>query len=167
MDRVLGLPPARAGRVEVDADLEVPMRDGVVLRTDRYVLRGEESAPVVLMRSPYGRKGVWKRLYCLPLARRGYQVVIQSCRGTADSGGRIIPFDERDDGVDTVRWLREQPWYAGRFATFGPSYWGVTQWALAEDPPHDLAAMTAVITSARLVRSLTVGGALALEMWLA
>jgi uncharacterized protein len=166
VERFLGLPPATRRRVRVEADLAVPMRDGVVLRADRYVPDGEDRAPLVLLRTPYGRKHLWKRLYCRPLARRGYQVVIQSCRGTEDSGGTLTPFDERDDGVDTVAWLREQPWYPGRFATAGPSYWGVTQWALAAGAPGDLAAMVPVLTSARLVRSLFPGGAFSLETWL-
>jgi uncharacterized protein len=151
----------------VDADLEVPMRDGAVLRTDRYVAEGHEHAPVVLMRTPYGRKHLWRRLYCLPFARRGFQVVIQSCRGTEDSQGDLVPFAERDDGADTVTWLREQPWYPGRFVTFGPSYWGLAQWAVAEEAPEDLVAMVPQLTTSRFVRSLFFGGALSLQGWLA
>jgi putative CocE/NonD family hydrolase len=166
LDRWLGLPPVTTGKVRLHADLAVPMRDGVLLRADRYAPDGQPDAPVVLMRTPYGRKRLWRRLYCRPLAARGYQVVIQSCRGTEDSGGRFTPFDEREDGQDTVAWLRQQPWYPGRFATFGPSYWGLAQWALADGAPQDLVAMVAVLTSARLVRSLFVGGAFSLQTWL-
>lgn len=166
LDRLLGLPPSTIRKVRVHADLAVPMRDGVVLRADRYVPDGQPDAPVILMRSPYGRKRLWRALYCRPFAARGYQVVIQSCRGTADSGGRFTPFDERDDGWDTVAWLRGQPWYPGRFATFGPSYWGLGQWALAGDAPEDLVAMVPILTSSRLVRSLFFGGAFSLDVWL-
>ncbi len=52
--------------------------------------------------------------------------------------------NEAADGADTVVWLREQPWFAGRFATIGLSYLGFTQWALLNDPPPELAA--AVVT---------------------
>ena len=52
--------------------------------------------------------------------------------------------NEAADGVDTVTWLREQPWFTGRFGTVGLSYLGFTQWALLRDPPPELAA--AVIT---------------------
>ncbi|MBW0015818.1 CocE/NonD family hydrolase, partial [Mycobacterium sp.] len=52
--------------------------------------------------------------------------------------------NEAADGADTVAWLREQPWFTGRFATVGLSYLGFTQWALLADPPPELAA--AVIT---------------------
>ena len=132
VDRLLGLPAKSNRNIAVHADLPVPMRDGAVLYADRYAPMGQGHAPVVLMRTPYGRKHLWKRLYCLPFAQRGYQVVIQSCRGTEDSVGQLVPFDERDDGLDTVAWLRAQPWYPGRFVAFGPSYWGLAQWALAD-----------------------------------
>lgn len=52
LDRLLGLPPATTRKVRVHADLPVPMRDGVVLRADRYVPEGQENPAVVLMRSP-------------------------------------------------------------------------------------------------------------------
>jgi uncharacterized protein len=139
-------------------DLPVPMRDGAVLRADRHVPVGHEDAPLVLVRTPYDRRRLWEWLYCRPSARRGSQVVIQSCRGTEDSDGRLRPFDERDDGLDTVGWLRQQPWYPGRFATFGPSYLGLAQWALADGKVEDLAVMVPLLTSSRLARSLFYGG---------
>jgi putative CocE/NonD family hydrolase len=166
LDRILGLRPASTRDVAVHADIAVPMRDGVVSRADRYVPAGREDAPVVVVRSPYGRKGLWGRLYWLPLARRGYQVVIQSCRGTADSEGEFVPFAERDDSHDTVSWLRQQPWYPGRFATFGPSYAGLAQWAVVDAAGDELVAMTAVLTSSALVRSMFFGGAPAQQAWL-
>ena len=46
--------------------------------------------------------------------------------------------------MDTVAWLRDQPWFEGRFATYGGSYLGFTQWALLMDPPPEL--VTAVIS---------------------
>ena len=47
---------------------------------------------------------------------------------------------ERDDGLDTVEWLRRQPWFDGRLGTYGPSYVGYTQWAIAPALPKFLAA---------------------------
>ena len=97
----------------------------------------------MLLRSPYRRSGAASpSLFALPYARRGYAVVLQSVRGTFGSGGEFTPVvNEEHDGQDTVGWLREQPWFDGRLATLGPSYLGYTQWALALDPPPELAAM--------------------------
>jgi len=46
--------------------------------------------------------------------------------------------NEIADGQDTVGWLREQSWFDGRLATYGASYLGFVQWALAMDPPPEL-----------------------------
>ena len=61
-------------------------------------------------------------------------MVLQSCRGTFDSGGEFDPMrHEREDGLDTVAWIERQPWFDGNLFTSGPSYLGYTQWALAPD----------------------------------
>ena len=52
---------------------------------------------------------------------------------------------EREDGLDTVEWLRRQPWFTGRLGTFGPSYVGYTQWAIADVP--ELEAMATMVTA--------------------
>ena len=94
--RVLGslakLPPATSVSVSVERDLAAKMTDGAVLLADRWYPTGNASggAPVVLLRTPYGRRqwGMVGRLF----SERGYQVVIQSCRGTFGSGGDWNPF---------------------------------------------------------------------------
>ncbi|WP_239146133.1 CocE/NonD family hydrolase [Actinoplanes couchii] len=87
--------------------------------------------PTIVIRGPYGRRGrVAKQAYAL--GREGFTVLFQSCRGTWGSGGVFTPqVDEQRDGAATHRWVREQPWYTGRTATFGASYMGFTQWAAA------------------------------------
>jgi uncharacterized protein len=138
VDRALGLPPATAA-YEVRADVAVPMPDGVVLLGDHYRPAGPgRPLPVVLIRSPYGRAGLAGRVFAAPLARQGFQVFIQSTRGTFGSGGQFRPFlPERGDGLATVAWLRGQPWCDGQVSMVGGSYLGHTQWAVAPyvDPP--------------------------------
>ena len=52
------------------------------------------------------------------MARRGYRVLLVKCRGTFGSGGTFEPFtQEADDAADIVAWMRERPWFDGRFAT--------------------------------------------------
>ncbi|MFD8533471.1 hypothetical protein ACFV0L_39285 [Streptosporangium canum] len=46
-------------RVLLQRDLPVPMTDGVTLLADRYVPVGAVRPPTVLVRSPYGRRGVF------------------------------------------------------------------------------------------------------------
>jgi len=122
--------PAPITRDIVAEPLRIPMRDGVELLADRYYARNAENAPIVLIRSCYGR-GAFKFIATV-FAERGMQVVMQSCRGTSGSQGTFRPFfDERDDGVDTVEWIERQPWFSGKLALWGASYLGNTAWAIA------------------------------------
>jgi hypothetical protein len=121
------------------------MRDQVQLRADLYTPSGEVRG-TILVRSPYGRAGLMAMLFCRPFAMQGYRVLSVSCRATFGSGGELNAFTgEIDDGLDTVQWMREQPWFNGAFATMGTSYLGFTQWAILCEPPAELKA--AVIVS--------------------
>jgi len=138
--RSWSLPPRR-NRVTVARDLRTPMADGTVLLADHYIPVTGAPAATVLVRTPYGRVGPQGGLTGVLIAERGYHVLIQSCRGTFGSGGAFEPMrNEIADGQDTVRWLREQEWFDGRLATYGLSYLGFVQWALAMDPPPELRA---------------------------
>jgi uncharacterized protein len=163
-ERAMKLPPASSRDVKVQRDLRIPAPGGVELLADRY-LPGGGRPPLVLVRSPYGRRGFWGVVFGRLLAERGFQVVIQSCRGTFGSGGTFDPFgpDEHDDGLATVAWLREQPWYPGSFGTVGPSYLGEVQWAIAADAGPDLMAICPQVSSADFRAPLYAGGAFSLE----
>ncbi|AQT80717.1 hydrolase [Mycolicibacterium litorale] len=137
--------PAPTTDYTVHRGVGVPMRDGVVLRATHYTPTGVDPLGTILVRGPYGRSFPFAQVYAQLYAARGYQVLLQSVRGTFGSGGQFVPMvHEADDAADTVAWLRRQPWFTGSFATIGLSYLGFTQWALLSDPPPELAA--AVIT---------------------
>ena len=158
----LRLPAAPTHRVDVTRGLVVRARDGARLRTDHYAPR-LPGAPTVLIRTPYGRGGPMRLLGRL-IAGRGLHLVIQACRGTDGSDGLFDPLaHERDDGLDTVDWLRRQPWYTGRFGMFGASYQGFVQWALAADAGEELAAMVAVVTASATRDSTYAGESFALD----
>jgi putative CocE/NonD family hydrolase len=117
-------------------NIPVPMRDGVHLLTDVHQPAGGEELPVLLIRTPYGRRGVGG-LIERATALRGFQVVSQSCRGTFGSQGTFRPFrDDAQDGADTLEWLEGQRWFHGRLVLGGLSYYGWAAWALtgAVDP---------------------------------
>jgi uncharacterized protein len=164
MDQVMGLTPGTV-RYVVRRNVPVPMPDGVVLLGDHYRPDGPaKPRPVVLVRSPYGRAGMWAQLAAAPLARHGFQVFIQSVRGTFGSGGLFRPFTtEREDGLATLAWLREQPWCDGQVATTGASYLGHTQWAVAPyaDPP--LRSISLNVTAAKITSAFYRNGAPGLQ----
>ncbi|MHB1836408.1 MAG: CocE/NonD family hydrolase [Solirubrobacteraceae bacterium] len=164
--RRMGLPRAQTLDVAHVRDLPVAMDDGVVLLADRFVARADLNAdrrPTVLVRSPYGRTGFVGLVFGRLLAERGLQVVVQSVRGTFGSGGSFSPFDERADGLATLRWLRSQRWHSGRVATIGPSYLGLVQWAIAASAGEDLTAMSVHATASQFHGQTYAGGSLSLE----
>src|SRR5436190_1134029 len=113
--------------VAVQADVMVPMRDGVKLATDVYLptARGD-TLPTILERTPYGkgRDSATARYF----AARGYAVVIQDTRGRFHSGGvwHMLADDGRD-GSDTCEWIAKQPWANAKIGMIGTSYVGGTQ----------------------------------------
>jgi uncharacterized protein len=166
--RLMRLPPEQGGYT-VARDLPVPMRDGVVLRADVLhpagTIRGTGRG-TVLLRSPYGFDPVNGSLYGGLFAARGYRVIQARVRGTFGSGGTFDPMRrEVSDAADTVAWLREQPWFDGRFATFGGSYLGFTQWALLMDPPPELVTAIVQVGPHDFRDGMYEGGAVGLSTW--
>jgi hypothetical protein len=163
--RRLRLPRARTRDVVCERDLRVPMDDGAVLLADRWVARDVRDVPqpTVLVRSPYGRRQVLGLLLGRLLAERGLQVVIQSVRGTFGSTGEFSPFEEREDGLETLAWLREQPWHRGGIGMAGASYLGLVQWAVAPDAGEDLAALAISVSASQFHGQAHAGGSISLE----
>src|SRR5690349_10493221 len=166
LSKIAHLPPAETPHVFVERDLKVTMPDGVVLLADRHAPRDIEKPPLILVRSPYGRSGFFGMLLGQLFAERGFQIVIQSIRGTFGSGGTLTPFDEHDDGLATVAWLKQQPWYPGSFMTTGPSYLGFVQWAIARDAGPDLKGMAIQESTSSFRNQKYAGGAFALDTML-
>lgn len=150
VERVLELPPALTRDVEVSRSLRVPMADGVPLLADHYAPRRVPNAPTILVRTPYGRGGLLSAVLGRPFAERGFQVLLQACRGTGGSSGEFDPFgNERADGLATLDWIEKQPWFRGNLLTFGPSYLGYVQWAMAPDAGERITAMAPMVTASQ------------------
>jgi uncharacterized protein len=111
-------------------NLPVTMPDGVTLTTDVYRVANGLPAPVVLMRTPYGKHEHFQE--GLGWVRHGFACVVQDVRGRYDSGGDWQPYEhERADGRATLAWLLAQDWCDGRIIVVGSSYAAFTAWALA------------------------------------
>jgi putative CocE/NonD family hydrolase len=157
------LPPAITRDISVQQDLGVPTPDGTVLWADRYFSRNDDRAPIVLLRTPYGRRGlagIIGRTY----AERGFQAVVQSVRGTFGSGGEFDPFHhEASDGRATLEWLAAQPWFGGSVGMAGPSYLGFVQWAVAGDAPDSLKALAIQVSASQFRDLVYPGGSFSLD----
>lgn len=149
--------------VEIERDVKVPMPDGTVLLTDIYHPVGVDDAPTILERTPYGRASI-ATMSGPQFAQRGYRYLLQACRGTDGSGGNHSYFAEAPDGRATADWIATQPWFDGRLGSFGASYMGFTQWALASTKPPHLKAMAVALSTSVRSFSWYPGGAVALEV---
>jgi putative CocE/NonD family hydrolase len=165
IQRQLGLDPPLTRDLIVERELPVPMPDGTVLLADRWAPRtGGDSLPVALMRCPYGRGAMYSVGMVRPLAERGFQVILQSARGTFGSGGTFEPMrNERQDGLATLDWLVKQPWFGGSIVLVGPSYLGYVQWAMADRLPPEVKAMIPQVTESALTLDFLRPDAFALE----
>ena len=136
--------------VKVERDVPVTMPDGVVLLTDMYHPVGVDDAPTILERTPYGREAISGmaasdvRRARLPLRDPGVRAA------PTVRAGRTATSPRSPDGRSTADWISEQPWFDGSLGTYGGSYMGFTQWALAStQPPHLKAMAVALATSVR------------------
>ena len=137
------------------------MDDGAVLLADRWVAsrHGRDRAqPTVLVRSPYGRRQFVGLLLGRLLAERGFQVVVQSVRGTFGSGGDFDPFNERADGLATLAWLRAAALARGSGRDDRPQLPGLVQWAIAEPAGDELAAMAIQVSASQFYDETYAGG---------
>lgn len=165
IERSLKLGPPRTRDLIVQHDLRVPMPDGAVLLADRWAPRaGGDSLPLALLRSPYGRGKLISFAIVRPLAERGFQVLIQSTRGTFGSGGVFEPMrNERADGLATLEWVVKQSWFGDSIVLVGSSYLGYVQWAVADSLPPEVKAMIPHVTDSALTLEFLRADGLSLE----
>ncbi|UCH34396.1 MAG: CocE/NonD family hydrolase, partial [Armatimonadota bacterium] len=142
---LLLLPPVAAQQAADVQTSMVPMSDGVQLATDVRPGEGDGPWPVILLRTPYGRKTTMGGL-------GEYAIVTQDVRGRGDSEGHARAFfddgwGEHQDGLDTVKWILAQPWCNGRIGTAGGSALGITQNMLAGANPPGVLAQQIVVAA--------------------
>jgi len=160
---------AREAKYSVGIERSIPLTtsDGTKLVADVYQPVKVARSPTILVRIPYS-KTLQNTFIATVVGRywaeRGYVVVIQGTRGRYESEGRNEPFmHERQDGIDTLNWIAAQPWYNGRIGTWGGSYFGYTQWVVADRKAPGPSALNIQIASSEFSRMFYHGGAFSLE----
>ncbi len=151
---VPGVPAGEASQAQyqlrMQRDVLSPMRDGVLLAMDLLRPDAPGRFPVVLMRTPYNKVAnvtSRHRPFQEQLARCGYIVALQDCRGRFNSDGVFDPYrQEHADGFDTVEWLAAQDWCDGNIGMIGGSYVGQTQWFAASQAPKALKAIVPTVS---------------------
>jgi predicted acyl esterase len=138
----------------------VSMKDGVELATDvKLPPEGEGPWPVLLIRTPYGKKRNFSLLDYL----NDYVFVIQDVRGRHDSEGEYFPFfddgwGEKQDGYNTTEWILDQSWSNGKIGTYGASADGILQHQLAGAAPPGLACQFILVAPTDLYSQLIFQG---------
>jgi putative CocE/NonD family hydrolase len=142
------------GGVSLRRAVPCTLSDGVVLYSDHYApANAQGPLPTILMRQPYGRDIASTVVYAHPawFARHGYNVVIQDVRGRGDSGGLFYPFlHEKQDGAETIAWLRTLPESNGKVGMYGFSYQGMTQLLAAAAQPEGLLCISPAMAATDL-----------------
>jgi hypothetical protein len=145
---MLGLGYKKNG-VKKPPETFVQLKDGVKLATDIYIpkkiYKKKSKCPTILVRLPY-----WKDVFSFlgyAYASHGFAVIIQDIRGTGHSTGfNYYLFTEREDGLETLKWISKQFWYNQKIGMVGASYFGITQLALSWDNKY-LTCISPAITS--------------------
>lgn len=125
-------------QVKIERSLGFKTADDIVLAATVYHPKGILKSPTILVRIPFSRtfmNTLRSDIIGRYWASRGYTVVIQGTRGRYQSGGEFYPLiNERQDGIQTIEWLSQQPWYNKQIVMWGGSSFGHTQWVLIDNP---------------------------------
>ncbi|MFX0154543.1 MAG: CocE/NonD family hydrolase [Candidatus Hodarchaeota archaeon] len=127
----------------------VKLKDGTRLATDVYVPKSvykkKIKCPTILVRLPYWKDSI--SILGYTYAAFGFVTIIQDIRGTSHSSGfNYYLFTERDDGIETLKWISKQYWYNGKIGMAGASYFGLTQLAVSWDNKY-LTCISPALTS--------------------
>lgn len=143
---------AAAQRVEITENLWITMSDGCRLAARLWLPEGAETRPLptVFEFLPYRKRDVTRarddEIHGY-FAARGYACLRVDMRGSGDSQGHIAPMydrQERDDGVEILRWIAAQPWSDGKVGMIGLSWGGSISLYCASEAPPELGAIVCV-----------------------
>lgn len=133
----------------------VTMPDGIKLYTRVAVPVGKEKSPIVFIRTPYenSHEGAAHDISLCErdeFIKHGYAVVLQHTRGRGDSEGVCIPYNEREDGLATLEYIRSLPCYNGEIYLFGRSYLTTVHLCYLDTKPQDIKGAVLDIQSDRM-----------------
>ena len=119
------------------------MPDGVNLYTRIMVPKGLVKAPIVFIRTPYeaaSNGDAYDITKCKdnPFIQNGYAVVLQHVRGRGNSEGICVPYEERADGLNTLKIIRQLDIYNGSIYIFGGSYLSTVHLCYLDTNPEDI-----------------------------
>jgi putative CocE/NonD family hydrolase len=143
-------------KLKVEKDVDIPMRDGAILKADVFRPDGDGHFPVLINMGIYQKDKLWvpppdleekpnpymnwetvNPEWWVP---RGYICVRVDERGSGKSPGQSVLYSAQEsvDFYDAIEWAGHQPWSNGSVATIGISFFARTQWWVANLKPPSL-----------------------------
>jgi putative CocE/NonD family hydrolase len=97
--------------------------------------------PTIFIISPYSTDRYHARAQSF--AEHGFAVLVCDVAGRGDSEGSFRPWGDGvgADGAAAIAWIRAQSWSDGAVVTWGGSFLGFAQWAIAKERPAGLVTM--------------------------
>lgn len=131
------------------------MSDGIRLYTRIVLPEEDKKLPVVFIRTPYEatHNGIPHPIdeYKNDLfIENGYAVILQHTRGRGDSEGACRPYEERQDGLDSLQIIRSLPFYNGEIYVTGSSYLSTVHLSYLDTNPSDIKAAALNIQTDRM-----------------
>jgi len=122
--------------VDLTRNQSFETKKGITLSARLFRPRDLEKAPTILVRIPLTftlENSLKSELIGRFWASRGYNVLLQGTRGRYRSSGTFYPLiHEREDGQETLAWIKQQSWFDGDLFMWGSSSFAHTQWAIAD-----------------------------------
>ena len=131
------------------------MRDQVRLYTRIALPEEGGKYPVVFIRTPYeparhGEPYPLEQVQDDLFLKNGYALITQHTRGQGDSEGDCTPYQEREDGLDSLDCIRALPFYNGEIYVTGGSYLSTVHLCYLGTNPHDVKAAALSIQTDRM-----------------
>ncbi|GAB4349243.1 MAG: CocE/NonD family hydrolase [Candidatus Abyssubacteria bacterium] len=151
--------PAQQYGMIVETNVDIPMRDGSVLKGNIFRPDADGEFPVIMSMTAYMKDRPWPvpegheaspgkyQVWELPNPERwvpwGYALVRIDTRGFGQSTGKVSALNDQEanDYYDAIEWAARQPWSNGNIGLSGVSYIAINQWYVAAKQPPSLKAI--------------------------
>ncbi|GAB5454758.1 MAG: CocE/NonD family hydrolase [Henriciella sp.] len=102
-----------------------------------------------------------------PVLDAGYALVVQHTRGRVGSEGIALDLKDKEDAIQLIKWIKEQPWSNGKIGTTGDSIEAILAMVTNAGSPELVDASYVQIGTPNLVNDVLKGpgGALKLELF--
>ncbi len=132
-------------------DCWIPMSDGVRLAAKLWLpdMAARKPVPTIIEVLPYRKRDIYAvrdAMHHRYFAGHGYATMRVDIRGTGDSDGHQGVFaaeQERNDTLEVLKWIADQPWSDGQVGMFGISWGGYQGIQTAHCAPPQLKAVIA------------------------